>query len=333
MTFARPELLWLLVTAPIAAVLAGLLWRRRLRDTARWSGRELWGRLLPGYRRGRLVLRVVLLGLAVAGLAGALAGPRWGLTEREVRHRGRDLVLVIDSSLSMSARDVQPDRLAVAKALTARLVQQLPGDRFALVQTEGEGQVMAPLTLDRGVIDLLLDSLAPASLPTPGTRLAQGLEKALELLPEETADHGSILLLTDGEDHGEDHGEIARELRRRRVTVHAVAIGTREGGPIPLAGTGGYKRDRAGTVVVSRLEPDWLRQIAGETGGVYLEARGGGQSLDPLVDALRGGPTHATGTEIVQEETERFPWLLGLSLAAVLGLLLVPPFAPAESTP
>ena len=334
MTFARPDLLWLLLSAPLAGLLATWAWQRRLRDTNRWSSRELWRRLLPGYRPRRLAARVLLLGLAVAGTVLGLAGPRWGITEEVVEQRGADVVFVIDSSLSMSATDVAPDRLSVAKALVRRLLERLPGDRIGLVQAEGDGQVMAPLTLDRAVIDLLLDSLQPASLPTPGTRLATGLEKALELLPPESSSSTAVVLVSDGEDHGEDHEAIGRALARSGVTVHTIAVGTREGGPLPLpGGSRGYKRDRAGEVVVSRLEPGWLAELTRATGGVHVEASGGGQGLEPVLAALRGATERTTGTEVLRQPTERFPWFLGASLGAILLLMATPPFARDEEGP
>lgn len=329
MSFARPELLWVLVVAPLAVLAACLLWARRLRATARWAGRALWPRLLPGYRPRRIALRVFLLALAAGALAVALAGPRWGMVEEEIEHRGVDLVLVLDSSLSMSALDVSPNRLEAAKVLIHDLLRGLPGHRVALVQTEGEEQVLAPLTVDRGVVDLLLDSVEPASLPTPGTRLGRGLERALRLLPPEEAGRRLIVVLSDGEDHGGGHGEILRKVQEREVTVHAVGVGTPSGSPLPLPGegAGSFKRDREGEVVVSRLEPGWLRKLARETGGVYLEASRPGISLDPLLEAIRGERNRVTGTETVRQRRERFQWFLAMSLACLFGLLTVRPFA------
>lgn len=336
MSFARPELLWALLAAPLAVLVACLIWSRRLRATARWAGRALWPRLLPGYRPRRIVLRVLLLALSTGAVAVALAGPRWGTVEEEIEHRGIDLVLVLDSSLSMSALDVTPNRLEAAKVLIHQLLRRLPGHRMALVQTEGEEYVMAPLTVDRGVLDILLDSVEPGSLPTPGTRLARGLERALRLLPPEETGRRVIVLLSDGEDHGGKHAEVLRKIRDRGVTVHTVGVGTPDGSRLPLPGerAGSYKRDRSGEVVISRLEPAWLRQLAEATGGIYLEASNPGASLEPIVEAIRGERDRVTGTDTVRQHRERFQWFLALALLSLLGIMTVRPFAtPTEERP
>src|SRR5260370_20848774 len=176
---AAPRLLWLLALAPLAAVAAAGLWRRRLRADAAWAARGLWDRLLPSFSRRRLALSVACLTLSVAGTALALARPRWGGAEEKVERRGVDVVFLLDSSLSMAAPDVPPSRLFVAQAMVRRLGQAMPGDRLALVQTEGEGMLLAPLTLDCPVLDRLLYTIQPCPLPHPGTELATGLDTAL----------------------------------------------------------------------------------------------------------------------------------------------------------
>src|SRR5215831_16504131 len=164
MSFAAPHLLWLALAAPLAAGAAALLWRRRLAADAAWAARALWDRLLPAYRPARLWLSVGLLGVALLGGAFALARPRWGGGMEKVERRGVDVVFVLDSSLSMAAPDVAPSRLFVAKSLLRRMAQAMPGNRVALVETEGEGLMLTPLTLDGAVLDLLLDTVEPGTL-------------------------------------------------------------------------------------------------------------------------------------------------------------------------
>ncbi|HMB52572.1 MAG TPA: VWA domain-containing protein, partial [Thermoanaerobaculia bacterium] len=257
MDFAAPGLLWLALAAPAAALVAALLWRRRLAADAAWAARGLWDRLLVTYSRHRLALSVTLLAVAVAGTALALARPRWGGVEQEVERRGVDVVFVLDSSLSMSARDVVPSRLGVAESVIRTLVRQMPGNRVALVQAEGSGVVLTPLTLDGAVIDLLLDAVEPGSLPKPGTELAPSLDSALELYAETGPEHRVLVLLSDGEDHGGRLDAEVERLRREGVVVIAIGVGTLPGAPIPLPRVAGrrddYKRDDAGDVVISRL--------------------------------------------------------------------------------
>ena len=215
MQLAHPDILWLLLAVPVVALLAAWVWRRRLNATARWASRGLWDRLLPGRRPGRLSLWTGLLCAALIFGLVALAQPRWGQSRQQVERQGVDVVFVLDTSLSMATRDVSPSRLWVAQTLIRNLVKSLPGHRVALVQAEGDGVVMAPLTSDAAVIDMLLDAVQPGSLPMPGTELRPALEKALQLFPDGGGKHQVMILLSDGEDHGEGTEAVTAALSKK----------------------------------------------------------------------------------------------------------------------
>jgi Ca-activated chloride channel family protein len=334
MTFAEPRLLWLALLAPLAAAAAAWLWRRRLAADAAWASRALWDRLLAGYRPGRLRLSVAALALAVLGTGLALARPRWGSGEQKVEREGVDLVFLLDSSYSMAAADVLPSRLFVAKALVRRLTEALPGSRVALVQAEGTGLVLAPLTVDAAVVDLLLDTIEPGSLPTPGTELAPGLETALRLFGAQTGKHRVLVVLSDGEDHGGGLAGLAGRLEDEGVVVCAFGLGTPEGAPLPLPGavgaagrSGNVKRDADGQVVISRLHEDVLEDLARATGGVYLRATSAAVDPAPVLRRIERMERRTLESATVSTREERFQWPLAL---AVLGLVLhlgLAPFA------
>ncbi|RMH20165.1 MAG: VWA domain-containing protein [Acidobacteria bacterium] len=335
MDFADPRLLWLLLAAPLAGGLAWLAWRRRLAAMAAWAARGLWDRLLPGFRPRRLAASALLLAVAVLAVALALARPRWGMGEHHVERQGVDVVFVLDTSLSMATRDVRPSRLWVAQTLIRDLVGRLEGDRVALVQAEGEGVVMVPLTLDAAVIDLLLDAVQPGSLPTPGTELAWALERALELFPEGSEKHRVIVLVSDGEDHGSPLRKVENRLREAGVVVHAIGVGTPQGKPLELPGTRpgqpvSYKQDEDGNVVVSRLEEAKLEELARATGGVYLRATSAAADTGPIVSRIRGMETRSFGSDVASALEERFQLPLALAILALVLYLTLPVFAPAR---
>ncbi len=339
MRFAEPHLLWWLLTTPLVGLVVALAWRRRLSAAARWAARGLWDRLLPTFDARRLLAGNLLLVLAVAAVVVALARPRWGVGEQQVERQGVDVVFVLDTSLSMATRDVSPSRLFVGQTLIRRLVQELPGNRVALVQAEGEGVVMVPLTADVAIVDLLLDAVAPGSLPTPGTELEPALERALELFPEDGDKHRVLVLVSDGEDHGSGVDRIAGRLRDSGTVVHAVGVGTREGKPLELpqleAGAPlEYKRDENGQVVVSRLHEDNLERLSRDTGGLYLRATSAAAETRPIVDRIQAMEKRTYGSEVINTLEERFQWPVGLAILA-LGLhLAISPFRrPAEQSP
>jgi Ca-activated chloride channel homolog len=335
MIFAEPRFVWLAVLAPLAAAAAWWLWRRRLQASAAWASRALWDRLLPSYSPSRLSVSIAFLGLAVLGTSLALARPRWGTGQHKVERRGVDLVFLVDSSLSMAAFDVPPSRLFVAKSLVRRMTRAMPGNRVGLVQAEGAGVALAPLTLDGGVIDLLLDTIEPGSLPTPGTELASGLDTAIRLFGAGSEKHRVLVILSDGEDHGGGLEKEAGRLRDEGIAVYAFGIGTPNGGPVPVSGTGGngkggYKRDAEGNVVISRLHEDVLENLARSTGGTYVRVTSAAADPGPVVARIDRMEKRTLDSNEVTSLEERFQWPLAVAAMALLSYLGLGPFAPRE---
>ena len=328
MTFARPDILWLLMLAPVAAAVALWLWRRRIADARTWAAAPMWRRLDLHLSRRRLTASVLAFGLAVLALALALAQPRWGSRKQRVERRGVDVIFVLDSSLSMEAQDVLPSRMGIAKSLVRRMVAAMPGHRVALVQAEGARAVLSPLTLDSAVIDLVMDTVFSGSLPEPGTRLAPALRESLDLFPPESERHRAIILLSDGEDHGGGWETVAERLEQEHVIVHTLGVGTLQGSLIPLpAGEGPqYKQDENGQVVVSRLQEETLRQLAERSGGVYLQIDRADTDPAPVLAAVDEMEKRSLSGEVLDVAAERFQWPL-TAAAVALGLhLLISPF-------
>ncbi|MDA8018579.1 MAG: VWA domain-containing protein [Thermoanaerobaculia bacterium] len=331
MDWADPQRLWLLVAAPAVVLIVAFCWRRRLAATAAWAARGLWDRLLPTFGRRRLWWSAGLLGLSLAAVALALAGPRWGQTEQQVERRGVDVVFVLDTSLSMAATDVVPNRLFVAQSLIRSMGRQLPGHRVALVQAEGDGVVMVPLTADTAVVDLLLDAVLPGSLPTPGTDLLPALQRAYGLFPEGEDKHKVMVVVSDGEHHGRGLKDLVEELADEGVTVHSIGVGTLEGKPLEVPdyeGTGEtqYKKDQDDRVVVTRLQESNLEMLARETGGIYLRSEGAGTDLGALLQRIDSMDAQSFGNETVNVLEERFQWPLSIAILALTLHLAVAPF-------
>lgn len=330
MSFAEPKLLWLLLLVPVVAFLAWTLWRRRLAADAAWASRGLWDRLFPSFAPRRIALSVAFLTLAVAGAGLALARPRWGSSEQKVERKGVDIVFLVDSSLSMAVQDVKPSRLFVAKTLIRRMVRELPGNRVGLVQTEGTGVVLAPLTLDGGVLDLLLDTVEPGSLATPGTELAPGLETALRLFGEGEEKHRVLVVVSDGEDHGGGVEDRIARLKESGVVVHSLGVGTLEGGRIHLPGSPGFKRDAEGNLVTSKLHEEVLETLARGTGGSYLRVTSAATDPAPILRDIDKMEKRTLESQTLSTLEERFQWPLALAALALALYLAVGPFTPAR---
>jgi Ca-activated chloride channel family protein len=330
-SFAEPRLLWLALLAPLAALAAVWLWRRRLAADAAWASRGLWDRLLAAYQPRRMTFSVAALSLAVLGTAFALARPRWGEGEQKVERKGVDVVYLVDSSLSMGARDVLPSRLGAAKVLIRRLSEAMPGNRMGLVQAEGTGVVLAPLTVDGAVIDLHLDTVEPGSMPTPGTELAPGVDAALKLFGEGRQKHRALVLLSDGEDFGGGLAAAADRLKDEGVVVYAFGIASPGGAPVPVPGSGQNKLDENGKLVNSRLNEETLETLTRATGGLYERVTSAGTDPSPVGRRIEGMEKKTLESDSVNTREERFQWPAAAAALALLLYLAVSPFAQKTS--
>lgn len=282
--FAWPGGWPLLVLAP--AVWLALRWvdrRRALGLDARLGARapQLAVELDPRRR----ALRRVLFTLALLLSLLAVMQPHWGEDRRRVDQRGVDLLVCLDVSRSMLARDLPPNRLAHAKAEIAALANRTRGDRLGLVAFAGGARLLVPLTRDTGSFLHLLDLADPFVVTRGGTDLGAALEASLGALSGATGEHEVVLLITDGEDL-EDRGlRAAAACAERGVTVHCVGIGSTRGSKIAVAvpGEAGerFLRDASGEEVVTVMDPAALRAIAETTGGRYVEAA---TTLRPLIE-------------------------------------------------
>ncbi len=184
--------------------------------------------------------------------------------------------------------------------------------------------MLAPLTLDGAVLDLLLDTIEPGSLPHPGTELAAGLDTALRLFGPQSRKHRALVILSDGEDHGGGIDAATAKLKDAGVVVFALGIGTPEGSPIPLGGD--FKRDASGKVVITRLHEDTLEPMARATGGAYLRVTSAATDPTPILRQIDRLEKRTLESETVATREERFQWPLLLAAAALVLQLAVGPF-------
>ncbi len=308
MSFHDPEVLWLLLLVPALAGVAVLAWRLRLRATRRFGAEATVTKLFVGhsarFRAGRAALFVV----AVALLVVALAGPQYGSRTRLLRKRGVDVVVALDFSKSMLARDVGPNRIERAKAELGRLLEEMTGDRVGLVAFAGETMEF-PMTTDYAALQLFLRDLGPYDRPVGGTAIGRALTAAGRVLERARAGRGAggtaevaeadrpaqvVVLLTDGEDHEGDPEAAAADLAEQGVKVFVVGIGSRAGEPVPTYSPDGtwtgYMRDQDGNVVTTRLTEEnegVLRRVAESTGGRYFRARRGSVGMEEIRREMR----------------------------------------------
>src|SRR5882724_9285508 len=269
MRFAHPHMLWLLaVTVSLLAWFLGWAWRRKQSLVAQFVQSRLLAQLTIGVSPARQKLRLVLIVFAVACAILALARPQWGVESETAKQRGLDIVVAIDTSRSMLAEDVQPNRLARAKLAALDLIKEAKNDRLALIPFAGAAFLQCPLTLDEQAFRQSVEALDVGIIPQGGTALTEAIETALAAYKEEGDNYKILVLFTDGEDHDSGAVEAAEKAAKAGLRVFTVGVGTPAGELLRAtdeSGATGYIKDDQGNVVKSRLNETLLQNIASAT--------------------------------------------------------------------
>jgi Ca-activated chloride channel family protein len=316
--FANPHALWLLLTVPAAVLAYTLSFAHRRRLLARLGDAPLVAKMAADVSTGRKTLRAALVVLTLALLSVALARPQAGGRARLTKQPGLDLVVALDFSRSMLAKDVYPSRLERAKRELEQLMDGLAGDRIGLVAFAGE-TLSYPPTTDYAAVKLFWRDLNPWDMPVGGTAIGQAMRASLDLLTRLRAKGGPsraqvILLLTDGEDTDSEPLAVAEEASKLGVKIFTVGIGSRSGELIPeydeSGKVTGYVKDADGKYVTSRLAEDMLVQIAQKTGGEYFHADPKRFGVDQIAHALAGLKRSENEARVVKQYDEAWEILV-----------------------
>jgi len=334
MRFEHSNLLWLLLVIPPVLV-AFFWWSERVRRKllTRFVEPRLLAQLTVGLSLTRRKIRFALVILAVAVLLITIARPQHGYDLEEVQQNGLDIVVAVDTSKSMLATDIAPNRLIRAKLATLELMQRASADRMGLVAFAGDAFLECPLTIDNTAFQQSVQALDVNSIPQGGTAIAGAINTALTAFKEKTR-HKVLVLFTDGEDNDSEPGalEAAQAAAKAGLKIFTIGIGSAEGTLVTVAGPDGntdYIRDEKRQVVKSKLNESLLQQLAAAAGGFYLPLRGA-NTMDTLYErGLAPLPKSESKEKLVRRYHEQFHW----PLAAAMLLLLAEMFFPERKMP
>ncbi len=328
MRFEHLHLLWLLLF--IVPALSGFFWwawRRKRRLVAQFIAARLLANLTVGLSTGRQKARMALLVVAVALLVVVLARPQIGFSWEEARSRGLDIVVAIDTSRSMLATDVAPDRLRRAQLAALDLKRLAKTDRLGLVAFAGSAFLQCPLTLDDEAFRQSVEALDVNIIPQGGTALAEAIYAAKGAFKEGNDNHKVLVLITDGEDLDGNALEAAKTAAKDGLRIFTVGVGTASGEllrTVDAQGRAEFIKDAEGNAVKSRLNEKLLAEIAQETGGFPM-LLSGANTMNLLYErGLAPLPKSELASQRVRRYHERYQWVLGL----VLVLLLIEMFLP-----
>ena len=328
MQFEHPHLLWFAL-ALVPALIAFFWWTARVkrRLVGQFIAARLIDALTVGVSARRQKTRVILLVAAVVLIVLALARPQMGFSWEETRSRGLDIVVAIDTSRSMLATDVAPNRLRRAQLAALDLKRVARADRLGLVAFAGGAFLQCPLTLDDEVFRQSVDALDVNIIPQGGTALAEAIVAAKGAFKKDNDNHKVLVLFTDGEDHDGDALDSAKAAGKDGLRIFTVGVGTSGGEllrTVDVSGRSEFIKDADGNAVKSRLNEKLLQDMAQETGGFFM-LLSGANTMNVLYErGLAPLPKGDLASQQIKRPHERYQWLLGIALVLLLAEMLLP---------
>ena len=323
MNFLEP--IWLFVGVAVCATLAWLFHRfdaRQRTALATFASSHLLGQLTASFSTRRRASKRVLYVAAVACVFTALARPQWGFRWEEAKRKGIDILFAVDTSKSMLAQDVKPDRITRAKLAVTDLVNKLDGDRVGLIAFAGNAFLQSPLTLDYDAFRQSLDALEVGIIPRGGTDVASAIQEAQAAFGPDTKNQKLLVLITDGEDLEAKGIDAARAAAKDGLKVYTIGVGSTTGELIPVPydhGGTSFLKDDAGNYVKSHLDESTLKQIAEATGAMYAPLGQQGQGLETIYQqALKPLPKQELMSRMQKVMIERFQWPLALGIVLLV---------------
>lgn len=312
--FANPEFLYLFFLIPLFIIGFILLNIRKRKNVEKLGTLALVKKLMPELSLKRSYLKFWLMLTAIGFGIIILARPQFGTKVEKIDKKGIELVVAIDVSNSMLAEDIKPSRLAKAKQILTRIIDERRSDKVAIVVFAGEAFIQLPLTPDTQSAKMFLETIDPNLVPVQGTAIGSAIEMSMSCFSNDENIDRAIVLITDGEGHEGNAEQAAAGAADKGVHVNVVGIGTTQGAMIPVSpGSSNVKRDTQGQPVVTKLNEEMCRQIAKAGQGLYAHADNSNSALRSLqteLDKLQKGEIDGTAYSEYDEKFQIFTWIV-----------------------
>ena len=318
--FAQAEYLYLLLLIPLIIIVFAVgrsLCGRSLRRFAPDCPERIAVQSSSAKAWWKMILFCLAFTFFIIGLARPVIGAK--LSERQTR--GAEIVVCLDVSNSMLAKDYTPDRLSRAKLALSSLVDRLQEDRIGLVVFAGTSFVQLPVTTDYVSAKMFLNLIDTRSVSIQGTAIGDAILTAARSFSAQSEKSRAIIVITDGENHEDDAIQAARTVASSGIKIYTIGVGSKRGEPLSVDGE--LLRDKDGQIVVSRLDEDLLKDIAREGGGLYVHAENSEFGLNPIIDDLRSLEDETFNSIVFEEYDEQYMYFFALALVFfVLEMLL-----------
>lgn len=320
--FEHPEYLYGLIIIPLLIIIYILFRVRQDKIFKRFADMETRGYLVPQRSGRRNIFKFVVFLLMVTFLILGLANLQSGSKMEEVKREGIDLFIAVDVSNSMNAQDIVPSRLDRSKQAINKLISELQGDRLGVIIFADKAFVQLPITTDYAAAKMFLSSVNTGSVVSQGTAIGEAINLAVKSFAEDERSK-AIIIISDGEDHENDAAmNAAADAAKKGIKIYTIGMGLPEGAPIPVYNQygqmTGYKKDKNGNTVVTRLDEDMLRRIAEAGGGIYIRANNSNVGLEKIYDDISKLDKTEIETQVFTDYEDQFQWFVGPGIICLL---------------
>ena len=327
MRFEHPEYLYWLIILPVLLIIYILFRISQKRRFERFAHIEMRENLVPSYSTRRANFKFAIFLLIIACCILALANLQSGSKMEEVKREGIDLYIAVDVSNSMNAEDIVPSRLERSKQAINKLIGDMRGDRIGVIVFADKAFVQLPITTDYSAAKMFLSTINTSLVASQGTAIAEAINLALKSFPEE--EHSkAIIIISDGEDHENDAAmKAAQEAAKQGVHIYTIGMGLADGAPIPeynqYGHQIGYRKDKHGNTIITKLNEPMLQQIAAAGNGIYVRASNSNVGLEKIYNDIEKLDKAEIEAKVFTDYEDQFQWFVGAAIILLLVEVLI----------
>jgi Ca-activated chloride channel homolog len=316
--FANIDFLYLLILIPVLILVWVWLNYIRRRAMKGFADPAFFDILMPLRSALRRNLKFLLFLMAITSIIIALARPQFGSRLEEVKREGIEMIIALDVSRSMLAEDIRPNRLERAKQAITNLVNHMQDDRIGLIVFAGDANTQLPITSDFISAKMFLASINTGTLSRQGTAIASAINLGANSFTQDTEADKVIVIISDGESHEGDALGAAKAAAEKGISIYTIGMGTTKGAAVPLPDGQGLLKDRQGKVVISRMNPSMLQEIAAAGNGKFYAASTGNVGLERLYSELNKLDKSEIDTREYSEYDDQFHYFLAFGLILLI---------------
>jgi len=291
------------------------LWKKRKQK--QFANLDLLNKLSPNRSVFKSILKIFLITLALSFMIIALVNPKMGTKLKTIKREGVDIVFALDVSKSMLCEDIAPSRLAKAKQIISKTIDKLGSDRVGIIIYAGNAYPLLPITTDQAAAKMFLQNASPNMVSSQGTAINEALLLAKTYYDNEEQTNRFLVLISDGEDHSDNGNIIIDDLVKEGIKTYTIGVGTTKGGPIKMKmGNSflGYKKDRKGEVVITKMNDEILKKIANNGNGKYIYGNNTQATVDTISEILINAQKKEFETKQFSDYKDQFQWFIALGL-------------------